>query len=224
MWDGICRMNPIRICNLAPRPPILGESERRPSHLRLLFRLPQNWGPGGLLLACLFALPAGAAPGLPNFHSVSPGIWRGAAPTETGLKQLRAMGVKTVIDLRIAPKTVQREGQEARALGFHWINLPMGADPPTARQVAVFLATLKRAPGEPVFVHCQHGADRTGCMLGIYRVTQQGWTFPQAYAEMRRDGFDPRWGRLREAVRQRAKPKKESPQGTSEPSPYVLSR
>jgi len=114
------------------------------------------------------------------------------------------MGIKTVIDLRIAPKTVKREGIYARSLGVHWINLPMGADPPTPRQVYTLLSTLKLAPTEPVFVHCQHGADRTGCMLGIYRVTQQGWTFSQAYKEMRSDGFDPRWTRLKSAVQQRA--------------------
>ncbi len=159
-----------------------------------------------LSLLALGGLPALAAPDLPNFHAVAPGIWRGAAPTEAGLARLKAMGVRTVIDLRISPRLVRREGAEARALGFHWINLPMGADPPTPKQVATFLSTLGRAPGEPVFVHCQHGADRTGCMVGIYRVTQQGWAFPRAYAEMRQDGFDPRWGRLREAVRLRAKP------------------
>ena len=150
------------------------------------------------------ALPAMASPDLPNFHPVAPGIWRGAAPTNAGLKQLKAMGVKTVIDLRIAPKTVKREGIYARSLGFRWINLPMGSDPPTPKEVSTLLATLKLAPSEPVFVHCQHGADRTGCMLGIYRVTQQGWTFAQAYKEMRQDGFDPRWTRLREAVQERA--------------------
>ena len=80
----------------------------------------------------------------------------------------------------------------------------MGSDPPTEREVSTFLATLKRAPQEPVFVHCQHGADRTGCMIGIWRVTQQGWTFPQAWAEMRQDGFNPRWTKLTAAVRQRA--------------------
>ena len=157
------------------------------------------------LLAALFCVPVLAAPDLPNFHAVAPGIWRGAAPSEAGLRRLKAMGVKTVIDLRIAPKTVRREGVYARSLGFHWINLPMGAEPPTSRQVATLLSTLGRASGEPVFVHCQHGADRTGCMLGIYRVTRQGWTFQRAYAEMRQDGFDPRWGKLREAVRVRAK-------------------
>ena len=158
-----------------------------------------------LALLALCSLPTVAASDdLPNFHAVMPGIWRGAAPSEAGLRRLKAMGVKTVIDLRIAPKTVRKEGVYARSLGFHWINLPMGSDPPTPRQVTTLLATLGRAPGEPVFVHCQHGADRTGCMLGIYRVTRQGWAFPRAYAEMRQNGFDPRWDRLREAVRVRA--------------------
>ena len=139
---------------------------------------------------------------LPNFHTVAPGIYRSAAPTPAGLKRLHAMGVRTIIDLRYSP--VRQEKAEARALGFHWINLPMGSDPPTPRQVSTLIATLKRAPQEPVLVHCQHGADRTGCMIGIWRVTQQGWTFPQAWAEMRHDGFDPRWRHLTEAVRQRA--------------------
>ena len=71
------------------------------------------------LLTALCSLPALAAPDLPNFHAVAPGIWRGAAPSEVGLRRLKAMGVKTVIDLRIAPKTVRREGVYARSLGFH---------------------------------------------------------------------------------------------------------
>src|SRR5476649_2916973 len=66
---------------------------------------------------------------LPNFHAVAPGIYRGAAPTSAGLKRLRTMGVRTVIDLRIAPKTVKKERQEAERLGFKWINLPMSGDP-----------------------------------------------------------------------------------------------
>src|SRR3954469_1913100 len=72
---------------------------------------------------------------LPNFHPVSPGIYRGAAPTPAGLRRLKAMGVRTVIDLRIAPKTVKKEKAEAEALGMKWINLPMGEDPPTQAQV-----------------------------------------------------------------------------------------
>jgi protein tyrosine/serine phosphatase len=142
---------------------------------------------------------------VPNFHTVAPGIYRGAAPTDAGFKQLKAMGIKTIIDLRIAPRLVKKERAEALSLGFTWINLPMGSDPPTKKQVAVFLSTVKQAPSKPVFVHCQHGADRTGCMIGIWRETSQGWPFAQTFAEMRRYGFNPRWQHLTDAVKERAR-------------------
>jgi hypothetical protein len=69
---------------------------------------------GAVGLLFLFPTHLFAAPDLPNLHPVAPGIWRGAAPTEAGLRHLKAMGIKTVIDLRIAPKTVKREGIYAR--------------------------------------------------------------------------------------------------------------
>jgi tyrosine-protein phosphatase SIW14 len=146
-----------------------------------------------------------SAQDLPNFHPVSPGIYRGAAPTLEGLRRLRTMGIRTIIDLRIAPKTVKKEKEQAERLGFRWLNLPMGSEPPTSKQVSTLLSTLKQAPGEPVFVHCQHGADRTGCMIGIWRVTQQNWSYPQTYKEMRQYGFKPHYRKLADAVRQRVK-------------------
>jgi len=141
---------------------------------------------------------------LPNFGTVAPGFYRGAAPTENGLKQLKAMGVKTVIDLRIAPHLVQAEKLEAERLGLRFVNLPMGAEPPTKREVATFLQIANLAGTSPVYVHCQHGADRTGTMVGIYREVHDHWNFPQAYAEMRHYGFNPRWTKLRASVEERA--------------------
>ena len=202
MTTRICRGGPPAPNNGAVR---VGAGSPRPSFRSVSVRFPHYWGLGGLFLT-LLSLPALAEnPALPNFHPVAPGIWRGAAPTDAGLKQLKAMGVKTIIDLRISPKLVKKEGREARALGFHWINLPMGAEAPTPAQVKTFLATLDLAPNEPVYVHCQHGADRTGCMVGIYREVKQGWGFDKTWAEMRQDGFNPRWHKLTGAVKARAK-------------------
>ncbi|HEY3265384.1 MAG TPA: tyrosine-protein phosphatase [Armatimonadota bacterium] len=153
------------------------------------------------LAPCAFAkVPAG----LPNFQTVAPGIYRGAAPTRQGLAALKAMGVHTVIDLRIAPKTVRAEKAAAERLGLAWMNIPMGKEAPTRKQVDRLLAALAKAPREPVFVHCQHGADRTGAMIGIYRVQVQKWPFDRAYAEMRRYGFKPYLTELKNAVRSRA--------------------
>jgi protein tyrosine/serine phosphatase len=155
-----------------------------------------------LALFAVISSPAlAASQALPNFHTVAPGIYRGAAPTDEGLRKLKAMGVKTIIDLRIAPKTVKKEGVEARALGFKWMNLPMGAEAPTTKEVDTLLSTLNQAtPQSPVYVHCQHGADRTGCMLGVWRVTHDHWTYAQAFTEMRKYGFNPRWVNLSNTV------------------------
>src|SRR4030042_3812035 len=37
---------------------------------------------------------------LPNLHQVTPTLYRGAQPTAVGMRQLKAMGVKTVVNLR----------------------------------------------------------------------------------------------------------------------------
>jgi protein tyrosine/serine phosphatase len=155
-------------------------------------------------MASAFTAIRPATTELPNFHVVAPNIYRGAAPTKQGLCMLKAKGVHTIIDLRMPNKLVKEEQARALAMGFTWIHLPMSGEPPTQQEVDTLLATLAKAPREPVFVHCQHGADRTGCMIGIYRVQVQHWTFAQAWPEMRRYGFNPHWTKLTEAVRSRA--------------------
>ncbi len=168
-----------------------------------------------LSLLLLLGLAAGgvAAPekakpkapaGVPNYAEVVDHVYRGAAPTDEGLKNLQAMGVTTIIDLRIEKAKAQAEKKIAEKMGFTWINLPMGREAPTKAQVELFLKTLANAEQEPVFVHCQHGADRTGAMIGIYRVQVQGWSFADTWQEMRKYGFKPYLDELKGAVKQRA--------------------
>ena len=142
---------------------------------------------------------------LPNFHIVNPGIYRGAAPTDAGLARLKSMGVRTIIDLRIEKHGQVEETKTAETLGFRRIRIPLGAEAPTKKQVQTFLAVVNDPASQPVFVHCQWGADRTGAMMGIYRVTHDGWTFDQAWAEMRKYGFKPFLGELKGSVKERAK-------------------
>jgi tyrosine-protein phosphatase SIW14 len=161
------------------------------------------------MLACLFCLSlvapvtaatpriAGASRtaksdrDLPNFAQVTPGLYRGAAPTTAGFARLKALGVRTIIDLRIEKHGQAAEVAATKALGFSRLRIPLGREAPTKKQVATFLSTVNDPAQQPVYVHCQYGADRTGAMIGIYRVTHDGWTFDQAYKEMRRYGFKP---------------------------------
>jgi protein tyrosine/serine phosphatase len=168
-----------------------------------------------LFLCFVFTLAAkGDSPDLPNLHIVRPYLLRGGEPTSDGVKVLKEMGVETIVDLRAPTPQALREKAEATSLGIKYENLPMSSRAPTDKQVQRFLDIVNAEErhakntqdSKPhcVFVHCAHGSDRTGCMVGIFRVTHDHWTFPQAYAEMRRYYFGPQYKDLVEAVRKRA--------------------
>jgi protein tyrosine/serine phosphatase len=144
---------------------------------------------------------------LPNFHEVHPFLYRSGEPTEEGLRKAKSMGIRTLIDLRGGDKSKQ-EAEWAKSLGMRYINLPMSSQPPTKPQVDQLLTTVKHAQANPkdgsVLVHCAHGSDRTGCMIGIWRVTQEGWNYDDAYKEMRHYWFTPKFTRLSDSVREYA--------------------
>lgn len=146
---------------------------------------------------------------LPNFHEVHPFLYRGGEPTEAGLKKLKEMGVKTLIDLRAPSERKIDEPKIASELGLNYINMTMTSKAPTKKQVDTFLKTVKEAQESPekgpVLVHCAHGSDRTGCMVGIWRVTQEDWGYDDTYKEMRKYWFTPKFTNLSGAVKERAK-------------------
>jgi protein tyrosine/serine phosphatase len=56
-------------------------------------------------------------------------------------------------------------------------------------QVIQALRILADRSNRPILVHCQHGADRTGVILALYRVVVQGWTKEDALREMNDGGY-----------------------------------
>lgn len=144
---------------------------------------------------------------LPNFHKVHPYLYRGGEPTNKGLDQLSKTGIKTIIDLRAPTKTAKAEEAYAKSIGLEYINLPMSDKAPTEKQVETMLKTIDQGKksDQPVFVHCQHGSDRTGCMIGIWRVTRDGFDYDKTYKEMRKYYFGPKYTELKDAVKKRAK-------------------
>ena len=56
-------------------------------------------------------------------------------------------------------------------------------------EVVDFLRVVTAKERQPVFVHCLHGADRTGMMMAIYRMVVQGWSKDEAIEEMTQGGY-----------------------------------
>jgi protein tyrosine/serine phosphatase len=152
---------------------------------------------------------------LPNFHEVHPFLYRGGEPTEKGLEELKKMGVSTLIDLRAPSERKSDEPEQAKKLGLNYINLVMDSHAPTKDQVDKMMRTIDEAKkatdagdkDKKVFVHCAHGSDRTGCMVGIWRVSRDSWDYPTTYQEMRKYYFGPKFTRLSGAVEQYANAK-----------------
>ena len=149
---------------------------------------------------------------LPNFHEVHTFLFRGGEPNEAGMKKLKEMGVATVIDLRAPSEMKMDERSSAQKLGMTYIDLVMDSHAPTEKQVKELMSELDKAKqlsekgekNQKVFVHCAHGSDRTGCMIGIWRVTRDNWDYPTTYQEMRKYYFTPKFTRLSGAVEQYA--------------------
>jgi protein tyrosine/serine phosphatase len=94
------------------------------------------------------------------------------------------MGVKTVINLRDDDDRAQEEEREARALGLRYFNVPVSrAGRPSEGRIKELMALIDAPGNQPVFVHCKRGADRTGAIIAVYRITHDGWTGEQALAE-----------------------------------------
>jgi protein tyrosine/serine phosphatase len=123
-----------------------------------------------------------------NFGVVDGHIYRGAKPGKSGYAELAAFGIKEVIDLRGEAKSGDR--QLAEAAGLKYVSIPMeDHSTPTDDESAAFLKAVGEANGDKVYVHCAGGRHRTGSMIAVYRMVQDGWTIDQAYDEMLKYDF-----------------------------------
>jgi protein tyrosine/serine phosphatase len=114
---------------------------------------------------------------LSNFGIVAEDqLYRGGMPVgELAYEHLVKLGVKTVINLKIEDSAVEYVAEQnqllKRDINLHYIPLPNVA-PPTMLQVMEFLNIVYNNEMNPVFIHCHRGADRTGNLAAIFRVTQ----------------------------------------------------
>jgi len=123
--------------------------------------------------------------GCPNLNNVSDILYRGTQPEKAGFGELEKMGIKTVICLR----KWHNDKKFIKDTKLNYVEIPMNAWKPTNEDVVKFLKTATDQNAQPVFVHCLHGADRTGTMTAIYRIVVEGWTKEDAIKEMRQGGF-----------------------------------
>ncbi len=126
-----------------------------------------------------------------KFSEVSPGIYRGARPGAEGLKALHdVLEIKTDIDLDNDAKANAAEASAAKTLSIDFFNESLsGFWEPKDQKVDQIIALMADKSNYPLFVHCLHGEDRTGMIVGVYRVMVEGVKPADAIKEALEHGF-----------------------------------
>lgn len=142
---------------------------------------------------------------VPNLSIVTPGLIRGGQPSTLAINGLKRAGVRTIINLRNETAIVNREAGVAKTLGLKFVSIPLDVfNKPSDQAVDTFLKTVNDPANQPVYVHCFHGQDRTGTMIAMYRIQNQGFSGEHAYQEMLSCGFRAGLVNLSKAVFDRA--------------------
>ena len=149
---------------------------------------------GFFLLLTFMCFKVFAAPveDLPRFFEVDhQQIYRGAQPTENGLFKLKQLGMKTVLDLRNEdPAQIEQEKKIVEGLGLKFISIPLsGFFAPKELDMARIHNVLNTTSLKPIFIHCQHGQDRTGLVVALHRIFSENVSVVEAKAEMLHFGF-----------------------------------
>ncbi len=129
-------------------------------------------------------------------RQVAPGIYEGFKPTtKAHFQELKRMGIKTILNVETIQWNIFPERHLAHKNGLIFRNVPILASPlqPKGKRVKEALLTMNNPSLHPIYIHCLLGRDRTALLLALYRVYYLNWRPENAWAEMVRSGFKPRW-------------------------------
>ena len=136
-----------------------------------------------------------AIPGISTFAQIESTIACGGSTQPEALREIRNMGFKSVINVRLASEPgalVEEEGAVARAAGLIYVHLPFDAQNPDPRLIDYFIAAVTAPAHTPAYVHCAAGG-RAAALWMVKRVKGDGWPVPRALAEANALGLNDRF-------------------------------
>ena len=122
--------------------------------------------------------------GVPNLVQVHPGVWRGGQPTvEAGRYLKQSLGVTNGVKLNSGKDDyAEVVGMKITRIPIPFWQMMLG---PTPAQINQARASITGG----TYVHCSRGQDRTGLVVGEYRVKVEGWPKCRADCEMLNKDF-----------------------------------
>lgn len=134
-----------------------------------------------------------------NLFRIENDLYRSAQPDAQGFRDLRKLGVATVLCLRSG----QDDIDPAKGTNLKLLHVAMRPWSLSSEKVVEALRIMTNPENRPLLVHCQHGSDRTGGVVAMYRVVVQGWSKEEAVRELKQGGFHFHsiWGNIPDFIR-----------------------
>jgi uncharacterized protein (TIGR01244 family) len=106
----------------------------------------------------------------PNRHKLAPRAWRAAQPLPYQLKTIKALGVRTVVNLRgtTGQGTARFERAACEQLGLKYVDYRLRSRDVPSKAELHGLRQLFEQVEHPILLHCKSGADRAGFASVLY--------------------------------------------------------
>ncbi|GEM_PF-1865882 len=123
-----------------------------------------------------------------NFREVTPGrVYRAGIYSKDSLQRiLKRQPIRTVLQFSgdVTPRFLEYDAFVAAQPGMRHIKMPRYVTTvPSYQDTLTVMAILNDSNNWPVLVHCEHGKDRTGYFIMLYRIMHDGWTWERALQE-----------------------------------------
>ena len=106
--------------------------------------------------------------GVGNFYKITDYLYRSEQPTEEGMMNLKKMGIKTLINLRVFHSDLGK----TKKTGLLDEELSVKAWHIEDEDVIRVLRIIKKRENGPFLIHCWRGADRLGVMVAMFRIIE----------------------------------------------------
>lgn len=123
-----------------------------------------------------------------TFEQVTDWLYRGGDPTKRLMPLMKDADIRTVISLRHRESIQRAEREFLAPEGIDLIQIPMTYFSMSEEDIDLAVHAIDAAKAN-VFVHCDHGKDRTGIVIAAHRVVHQGWRYSDARHELLYMGF-----------------------------------
>ncbi|OAL75850.1 protein tyrosine phosphatase [Acinetobacter sp. SFB] len=123
-----------------------------------------------------------------NFYQISEHMFRSEQPTAELIPQLKAHHINVVVNLR----SINADLDILPSPDFKLVHLPIHIWAMSREDLLQVMRQIQQAKAldQKVLIHCDHGSDRTGASIAMYRIIFENRKIEDALSEMKYGGYD----------------------------------